>query len=491
MGLKIKGKGRLIVGGYAALLTAGVIAMVALVNVAAGAIETALGWRADITQNKVYSLSEATEQLVGDLDKNVYIYTMYQIGNENAIVMNLLRRYASLSDNVIVENFDPVRDAARARELETLTYGVPQREWIVVTNTNTNTEGKRIRIIRAQDMLSMNEQGKPDQIFIEQLVTGAIQYVTNPNVQRVSFLQGHGEPSPASMVEFIRQLDAVGFEVRGYNTTQANQEPLGANDVLMIIGPETDCSREEYDTLRAFMREGGRVVMAMTPWSRNNSATLTNFESLLSVYGGDISLQHKVVYESADANYYGEQTTLRPWRQPSQDALDVMGGTELDLGSARRPIYMYYSQPISAVLGQNLSTKVIPMLYSSKTAYTMDAQGTRSDDGQFLIALAAVYTPQENVEGRMVLFGSSYAFTDLAGRGISAENNNTLLTAAVVWCAPQLDDVLYIPAKSYSDPILALPAESTLRALQILVCIVIPAAVLGTGLGIFLYRRHK
>ena len=72
------GKRQFRYGWYATLITVLVIAVVVVVNMAAGAIEDRFALSIDMSSNSITSLSDQTLEVLGQVDEEVHIYTVYQ-----------------------------------------------------------------------------------------------------------------------------------------------------------------------------------------------------------------------------------------------------------------------------------------------------------------------------------------------------------------------------------------------------------------------------
>ena len=93
-------------GTYSVVLTAVVIAIIAVINVLVAGLPSAVT-NVDMTSVKLYSIGETTEELVGALKEDVTIYVIATEGSENKTLMQMLDKYVDLSSHVKVELIDP------------------------------------------------------------------------------------------------------------------------------------------------------------------------------------------------------------------------------------------------------------------------------------------------------------------------------------------------------------------------------------------------
>ena len=93
-------------GGYASLMTAIVVVVVIILNMAVSQFDI----KFDLTKNKLYTLSQDTVSLIKDLEQDVNIYSLYAEDSEITVVTEILDKYASYSDRINVSNVDPYTD---------------------------------------------------------------------------------------------------------------------------------------------------------------------------------------------------------------------------------------------------------------------------------------------------------------------------------------------------------------------------------------------
>ena len=94
-------------GAYASVLCAVMLALVVALNLFVGALP-AKYLRYDMTENKLYSLSQETEDLCAALTQDVTFYYLGRTGQEDAAVTELLDKYKDASSHIQVVQKDPV-----------------------------------------------------------------------------------------------------------------------------------------------------------------------------------------------------------------------------------------------------------------------------------------------------------------------------------------------------------------------------------------------
>ena len=97
-------------GSYASIMTAIVVVAVIVINLMVSSFDI----KFDLTENKLYSLSEDTITLVEGLDEEVTITSVYAEGSEITVITEILEKYATYSDKIIIKNADPYTNPAFA-----------------------------------------------------------------------------------------------------------------------------------------------------------------------------------------------------------------------------------------------------------------------------------------------------------------------------------------------------------------------------------------
>ena len=87
--MSLMGRSKMRYGTFTAILIAVVLVAVILINVAAGAIENNWALSIDLTATKVTDFSDATYQVLDELDQDVHVYTVFRDGTSNSTRIQL------------------------------------------------------------------------------------------------------------------------------------------------------------------------------------------------------------------------------------------------------------------------------------------------------------------------------------------------------------------------------------------------------------------
>ena len=97
-------------GRLSTLMMAVFLAVCVLMNVGVMALEDEYGWARDLSFNGYATTGEETAKILERLNEKVEIYLLYQGGEVDAYVLNLLKRYEVLSDRISVLPTDLARN---------------------------------------------------------------------------------------------------------------------------------------------------------------------------------------------------------------------------------------------------------------------------------------------------------------------------------------------------------------------------------------------
>jgi hypothetical protein len=231
--------------------------------------------RGDWSPAQKYRLTEQTKNLIRNLPAPVNVYVFfsptaaapgYEVYSD---VINLLKEYQNIErSRITVEYVDPMRNLARARELQSLYQFGPEENLVII-----ETQGRTKQIV-AVDMAEYDYlpqmTGDPPRVIAfkgEQLLTSALLELGEPEQRAVYFLQGHGEPAvgEGSRLSLLQEYVArQGVRVEPLNLALAGQVPTDAGAVL-IAGPRYDLTPAALEALRGYWKKNGRIMVLLDP----------------------------------------------------------------------------------------------------------------------------------------------------------------------------------------------------------------------------------
>ncbi len=232
-------------GAYLALYVLITLAILAAANYLAQRYDKTF----DATSNKMFSLSDQTKKVVGNLKQDVKIY-YFDRGDRMSesrfgpSPRDLLGRYGSLSHRVSVEYVDPTKNPKKAVDMK-----------INATGTTIVEVGDR------------REEAKS---LSEEQITNALIRALKVQKRTACFLEGHGEHeienSESNGFSAVKEaLENSNFTTKGVSLMQKDAAVPSDCTVLIVGGPRTDPLDIEIQAIRKYVEGGGRALFLLDP----------------------------------------------------------------------------------------------------------------------------------------------------------------------------------------------------------------------------------
>jgi ABC-type uncharacterized transport system involved in gliding motility auxiliary subunit len=229
-------------GTNTAILTIAVIAILVFVNFAGFRHHK----RIDLTNEKLFTLSDQTKKIVGGLKNNVTIVRFSKAPDPQ--LDDLMAEYTNLGPRIKFQTVDPqVKPDVAAQ------YGAKHTDEVIAAS------GSRTQQI---------EPGNRGQIS-EEDVTTALLKLTRDKSKTVCFITGHGEKSltDTSGEGYSAVNDGLKKEtyaVKSVNLVSENGIPSDC-DVVVIAGPKQAFFPQEVTMISKYMDAGGDALIEVDP----------------------------------------------------------------------------------------------------------------------------------------------------------------------------------------------------------------------------------
>ena len=222
--------------------------------------------RLDLTQDKRYTLSEATENILDDLQVPVTVTAYFSedlppdIAKTREDFQDMLIEYASLADGMLVYEFINPNEDEEA-EQQAAQNGVQP----VLVNVREKDQMKQQRaFLGAVVQMSDNKEVIP---FIQP--GAAMEYALSTSIKKLSvtekpyigLLQGHGEPTLAQLPQISNSLGIL-YNFENLTLTDTTAIPARYKTVA-IVAPTDSFPQTHLDHLDAFLAQGGSLFIAM------------------------------------------------------------------------------------------------------------------------------------------------------------------------------------------------------------------------------------
>lgn len=285
--------------------------------------------RFDLTQDKRYTLSESTINLIKNIEEPVFIDVFLE-GNfppEFKRLQNetkqILEEFRSHNSNLIFQFTNPLEDESQAKQYveELIKLG------FMPTNINSNKKGKK-EVIQIFPWAIANQNEKSVRVpllinnfgnspseninssvqLLEFAFADAITKITTEKKKRIAVLKGNGELADKYQADYLLNLKEY-YQLGEFNLDSLQDNPqkilenLNRFDAALIVKPTEAFSDNEKYILDQFVMNGGKsmwlidkVVADIDSLQNENNATLAyprelNLDDLFFKYGVRINYQ--------------------------------------------------------------------------------------------------------------------------------------------------------------------------------------------------------
>jgi ABC-type uncharacterized transport system involved in gliding motility auxiliary subunit len=425
-------------------------------------------YRMDFTAAKLHSLSGQSVTVLKNLKTDITFKCFFREGNFGRAAMeNLLKIYAYHSGKVKTEFIDPDKNPGLVKR-----YGVTQDGTTVI---EAGDKESRITTTTEED------------------VTNALIKATRAAKKVIYFLEGHGEESVEEAGDngyatAKAELEKLGYEVKKQTLALADRFPKVCA-LLVVPGPQKDLLPNEYETIRTYLKDGGRVLFMIDP------ETATTLPTFLAEYG--FKLENDIVVDTVSRLLGGDY--FMPVVSVYETHAITDKFTYATFFPFARSVEIAASKPEGVTL--TVLAKTSPNSWSERQLDQKEVKFTPDKDKQGPVGLAAVATfktksgqpaaekpmtePEAaEKEARMAVVGDS-DFAKNRYYGVSG-NGNFFLNIAN-WLTEEADLIAIQPKTQAPRTIQLTPSQG--RLLFLVSVIILPLAVLLLGVSVWVRRR--
>lgn len=376
-------------GFFSVLLAIFMIAIIILANFGVELLCGRYPLKADVSSNKLYSLSEYTKNVMAELDKEVEVYAIYSKGQENDVILEILYRYQRESDKISV-------NVVGEKEMPELSYKYDKSNNGLNNGTYIFTCGDNFRIVTENDLSDYNMYTKREtEMYAEERFTQAIIEITSDEVKNVYIVSGHGEDDGG--------LDGI-LSKNGYQKKEislVNSKVPEDCTVLMVRNAGSDFSQTEIAAMDEYLYNGGSMLVLFDP----SAYEFTNFYAYLSSRW-NVKVNDEIVVEM-DQNRTQNGQEFYASGTGHEIAKNI-----LDVNDRNGYVLASYSKSVEPVEG----TKAKSVMSTSESGYKIPFGVVDNEKGMmdsiYAAGQASIAATSEMNKGKIAVFGSSYYFVD-------------------------------------------------------------------------------
>lgn len=473
-------------GGYSVIVTAVVIAIVIVVNLAVRLLPTKYTKYSTSTVG-LYDISETSRGILSKVKDKISIYVVSDPSYTDEVTREYVAKYAGLNSNISWSTVDPAVKPGFLKEYTSESLNSQQTHLVLVNKNNG-----RSRVIPYTDiyyqkytqqellyyqMYYGSVPDNPTYFNIEQQLTSAVDYLTAEKLPTVYYITGHGETALDSTVTGL--IGAENIDLAELPLLTKGSVPDDA-DAVIINAATKDFTEDEIKALEAYTAKGGNVLMTSFYNSKLKERNLTN----LYGFAKSLGLEYKdvLVLEGSKDNYVQAPYNILP-TVAANDFSSALGSNTYLLMMYCNALTLAKTAPEGVTLTELLTTSVKSYAKAEITKDTIEKE-EGDEEGKFVVGAMATKTTN-NETSKFVWISSQY-FLDSR---YSSYCSNISYFMAILTDLCEKESSVTINAKSLQIEALTV-SEASANLWGIILIAVIPLAVLVTGFVIW-NRRIK
>ena len=443
----------------------------------------------DVTENKVFTLTDASKDAVKSIENDIKIYA-YGFA-EDSTLMSFLKQYNEANPKITSEILTEETNINLIKE-----YGLQSGYQVLVL-----VSGDSKKIIDSSNFSTYDYTTFQTIDVTEQVVTNSILSLTEAEKPVIYFLLGHSELSLQKDITSLGlYLDNEAYTVQELNLLAKGAVPEDC-DVLAIPSPKTDISEQEATLIKDYIAKGGDIFLTFETLAE--TVKVPNLQSVLAEYGATFengyimeineeyclenypqifvpqaSPAHDITADIYTDSYMWISYASRITWQNESDlaAKNVTKETLLSTSDVAAFITDLSKQVDEALKTAKMGTHEIASI-ATKTVKVKDAEGKEKDESSKLVVcstgtfMSDYYIQQLSESQPLLSFGSNKDFALNSFAFLSDRENSLTIRKDMATST-------YTPT-------------ATQNRLVILVIFVVPVVILITGLVIWKYRKMR
>ncbi len=450
-----------------------ILAILVLVNFAAQAVNINI----DVTQDRRYTLSDTSKELLESLNKEVSVYPIFSENSEDVnldMLKDLLSQYQQYPKVKVIYK-DPENYPTFAQSYAQPDQGLGEGSVIVEA-------GDRNIVISYYEMfvpqVDYSNMSSYENIDAESQLTNAILSVTEEKTGKIYALTGHNE-YPLSD-KFIKQIGLANYKVEELNLLLSGEFPQDCS-LLFITTPTRDWTEKETKQILKYFQDGGKGFFCI---DRIN-IDYPNMYSVLDYIG--IKPNKAIIVEGDEGNIhpYGTAIDLIPNLAP-HPATDILN---------KKQVYTFVSMAsgLSPADKVRESVTIETLQQTSPYAYgktgDVNSMTVNMEEGDLVgpLDISVAVTDSQN-QSKVVVISSGSILDDNYNESI-AGGNAEFIISAINWTQDK-ENRIYIPPKMPDGNYLVTDRQTALL-IRLLTVAVLPGAVIVLGLYVWFRRRRN
>lgn len=465
-------------GSFSSVMTVIVISVVVAVNLVFSQLPSR-ATQIDVSEEKLYTLSEDGKNLARNLEKEVTLYYYVNSGSEDDNISKLLQNFKENSGKIKVETIDP--DLHPNFTDQYTQDKVSSGSIIVVCGEKSKVLPGSVLYESQVNYQTMSQQTTG--FDGEGQIASAMSYVTNDDMPVLYTLSGHNETTLGNSL--TEAIEKANIEIQSLNLVSSESVPEDAGG-LIIAAPQKDLSQEESQKVISYLENGGKVLM----FSYFTAEEMPNFDSILKNYG--LERDKGLVLEGDSQHYYPQLPDyLIPELGSGSDITSDLSGKTITLIPDAQAIKKLENYRDTLTITSLLTTTDSAYIKNITGNEKITAQKEDSDEtGSFDVGVSVTEKVDDGKESQLVYFSSVGMLDDSVDAQVSGGNTSVIINAITDMSDVDTTTTVSIPSKSLSVSYLNL-TDFDVSYWRLVTIGLIPALFLIVGFVIWMKRRRQ
>lgn len=435
----------------------------------------------DLTENKVYSLSDETKDKLKNLENEVKITFINYEDADN--VVNFAEKYIILNDKIKIEKINDL--ASRKDLMEEYSLDTTSQLIIVNSGENETTLGE-------YDLYTYDYSTYETIDTTEEAITNAIVEVTTKDKPKVYFMSNHAEYAVESYFNTImNQMREEANDVDTVDILLSGNVPEDCN-TLVITTLAEDITTFEKDKILEYINRGGEILLLHGPDIKGKN--LANFQEILNQYG--ITIENGVIFEGNSSNMlYGYPDFIVQKIQRSSLTEKLNMNLSICFADAASIKFDEGKQ-------EELNVEYEKLVYTSNEAFrrtdltinTASRTDLDSEQEELVVGAIANKKIDENKNSKLIFFGNELFASDmqvtLNGYDyyiVELYNNADVILNSIAYLNEREDTITI--RKSYDT--VTYTATELQHNIIMAIIFILPLIIIIIGIVVWQVRRRK
>ena len=431
----------------------------------------------DFSYNKIFSISDSTEEFLDSLQGDVTVYVLYSKDGYDEYVSKMLEKYEIESEHVKVEYIDPME---YPRFYLQYTDTTPEEGSLIVVS-GAYSKVIQYSYLYEYDYSNYYYTGEVEISGFagEGQVNSAIDFVLNGTLSSVYVLTGHGEDELDET--YYETFDLAGAKCESVNLDNYDSIP-GSISGIIINGAKEDLSSADVEKLYKYLDNGGKILITLAHMENETP----NLDELLEYM--DIMVTAGEVLEN-DPNYYLDQPNmLLPEITDSKYTGNLPDFAVLP--DAVGMIVNDYSEYVSYDKFMTTTRDAFLKVNYKETGILNEEEGDYEDSFTVGVEAKRQEIDEDGIVTNpvMVVFASSAMFTSEMDALVN--NSNIILFSNIVSSFVEESNDSFASTKLLNLPFLNIDSSAR-NVIIVITMLIIPLCILAYGIYICIKRRRN